>query len=125
MSNINEISGLNITVYHDFNDEVDFFRQHIWKCNGICSELKPYYGIVKRSMNKPPGIYDLWWKNHEKTCGGSFIKISEPEKKNNKIKKVKKNFKKIDEFFKIRNPEKKIKENNVQNYIFFFFFFSK
>ena len=36
MHNIKSISGLNITIYHNFKDEVDLFRKHIWRCDGPC-----------------------------------------------------------------------------------------
>ena len=29
MHNINAVSGLNITVFHSFHDEVDHFRKHV------------------------------------------------------------------------------------------------
>lgn len=78
---INAHGGYRITVYHSFHDEVDHFRQHIWKCNGPCQEKSPYFGIVKRSMNRPPGKSDMWWAKHERECGGQYSKIAEPEKK--------------------------------------------
>ena len=39
-------------------------------------------------MNRAPGPNDNWWKDHQTTCGGTFIKIREPEKP--QIKKGKK-----------------------------------
>lgn len=30
----------------------------------------PFYGWVKRSMNRAPGRNDFWWKRHEMSCGG-------------------------------------------------------
>ena len=30
-------------------------------------------------MNRAPGPNDTWWAQHKATCGGSFIKIKEPE----------------------------------------------
>jgi len=92
MKNINAVTGLNITVYHSFHDEVDYFRKHIWKCNGPCQQRKPYYGLVKRAMNRAPGPKDLWWKQHEKECGGQYTKIDGPEfhPEENKKQKTKK-----------------------------------
>ena len=80
MNHINEITGLNITIYHSFHDEVELMRKHIWKCNGKCVNDPPYFGIVKRAMNRAPGKGDFWWDKHLKYCGGTFTKISEPEK---------------------------------------------
>eukprot|EP00347_Sterkiella_histriomuscorum_P023736 403333563 len=79
MREINEQTGFNITIYHSFNDEVESYRQHVWLCNGKCRKQPPHYGMVKRQMNKPPGTYDDWWEKHQKSCGGQFIKIAEPE----------------------------------------------
>jgi len=79
MNNINAMTGLNISVYHSFHDEVDYFRKHVWKCNGPCQHQKPFYGLVKRAMNRAPGPTDYWWKQHQEKCGGQYIKIEGPE----------------------------------------------
>ena len=76
---INSSSGTNITVYHTFHDEVDVYRTHVWKCSGRCVEKPPYYGLVKRAMNRAPGPTDPWWAVHAAQCGGSYTKISGPE----------------------------------------------
>lgn len=80
MRRINSQTNLNISVYHNFNDEVQFYQKHWWRCNGICKDKPPYYGIVKRAMNRKPSPNDYWWLEHEKSCGGQFIKIREPDK---------------------------------------------
>lgn len=46
-----------------------------------CRDRPPYFGYVRRSMNRPPQPADSWHKQHEKDCGGSFTKISEPKGK--------------------------------------------
>ncbi|XP_048342214.1 DNA-dependent metalloprotease SPRTN isoform X2 [Sphaerodactylus townsendi] len=79
MHRINRLTGANITIYHEFHDEVDSYRQHWWRCNGPCQNRKPYFGYVKRSMNRAPSTNDFWWSEHQQTCGGTFIKIKEPE----------------------------------------------
>ncbi|XP_061756933.1 DNA-dependent metalloprotease SPRTN [Nerophis ophidion] len=79
MKRINMDSGTNITVYHSFNDEVDVYRQHWWRCNGPCQKRKPYFGYVKRAMNRAPSSVDPWWGDHQRTCGGTYIKVKEPE----------------------------------------------
>ncbi|PSN38355.1 hypothetical protein C0J52_06930 [Blattella germanica] len=80
-----------LLVYHSFHDEVKLYQQHWWRCNGPCQKRPPYFGMVKRSMNRAPGPSDFWWKDHEATCGGSYIKVREPpgfsdnaKKRNNK-----------------------------------------
>lgn len=80
MEQINRKTGLNITIYHQFHDEVDRCRNHIWRCNGNCSKQPPYFGFVKRAMNRAPGKSDNWFAQHQAECGGEFIKISEPDK---------------------------------------------
>uniref|UniRef100_U3C485 DNA-dependent metalloprotease SPRTN n=1 Tax=Callithrix jacchus TaxID=9483 RepID=U3C485_CALJA len=79
MHRINRMTGANITVYHTFHDEVDEYRRHWWRCNGPCQHRPPYYGYVKRATNREPSAHDYWWAEHQKTCGGTFIKIKEPE----------------------------------------------
>ncbi|CAD5224190.1 unnamed protein product [Bursaphelenchus okinawaensis] len=92
MRRINEIANVNITVYHSFHDEVRLYKQHWWRCNGRCQGVGPFYGYVKRSMNRAPSKNDTWWKSHQQLCGGTFIKVKEPEnyKKKEKTGKVKK-----------------------------------
>ncbi|KAF2019002.1 hypothetical protein BU24DRAFT_418586 [Aaosphaeria arxii CBS 175.79] len=76
---INNHGGYDITVYHTFHDEVDSYRTHIWQCDGPCRQRPPYFGLVKRSMNRPPGKTDTWWSAHLEQCGGQYAKISQPE----------------------------------------------
>lgn len=79
MHRINQESGTKITIYHSFHDEVKLYKQHWWKCSGPCQHRRPFYGLVKRSMNRAPGPNDNWWATHQASCGGSFVKIKEPE----------------------------------------------
>lgn len=79
MHKINKEAGTNITIYHDFHDEVKLYRQHWWKCNGPCQRKPPYFGTVRRSANRAPGPNDFWWQEHKEKCNGQFIKIKEPE----------------------------------------------
>lgn len=86
MHRINRLTGANITIYHDFHDEVEEYRRHWWRCDGPCQHREPYYGYVKRAMNRAPSAHDYWWDAHQKTCGGTFIKIKEPENSKGKGK---------------------------------------
>uniref|UniRef100_A0A3Q2YAI0 DNA-dependent metalloprotease SPRTN n=1 Tax=Hippocampus comes TaxID=109280 RepID=A0A3Q2YAI0_HIPCM len=79
MNRINKDSGANITVYHNFNDEVDVYRQHWWRCDGPCQTRKLYLGFVKRAMNRAPSALDPWWEDHQRTCGGTYTKVKEPD----------------------------------------------
>ncbi|TRY81311.1 hypothetical protein DNTS_005239 [Danionella cerebrum] len=79
MDRINQASGTNITIYHSFHDEVDVYRQHWWRCDGPCRNRRPFFGYVKRAMNRPPSARDPWWAEHQRTCGGVYTKVKEPE----------------------------------------------
>ncbi|XP_030302907.1 sprT-like domain-containing protein Spartan [Calypte anna] len=86
MRRINRLTGANVTIYHSFHDEVDLYRQHWWRCNGPCRNRKPYFGYVKRSMNRAPSARDFWWAEHQEKCGGTFTKVKEPENFSKKSK---------------------------------------
>ncbi|VDL86729.1 unnamed protein product [Schistocephalus solidus] len=70
MNRINKIAKTNITVYHSFHDEVNSYRVHWWQCNGICSKKPPYFGLVRRAVNRAPGPNDTWWSEHQLICSG-------------------------------------------------------
>lgn len=127
MNEINNLTGLHISVYHSFHDEVNFYKKYVWRCNGKCREWGPHYGYVRRQMNRPPQKADSWWSDHQKKCGGTFIRIlptdedlekqkkkrkkSTVKGKENKVKEKRKN-KTIDDFiFKNKDKENKGKEN--------------
>ncbi|NXM78251.1 SPRTN protein, partial [Serilophus lunatus] len=80
MRRINLLTGARVTIYHNFYDEIDLYRQHWWRCSGPCQNRAPYFGYVKRSMNRAPSAHDIWWEDHQRTCGGTFTKVKEPEK---------------------------------------------
>uniref|UniRef100_A0A0K0FAQ7 SprT-like domain-containing protein Spartan (projected from Caenorhabditis elegans ortholog dvc-1) n=1 Tax=Strongyloides venezuelensis TaxID=75913 RepID=A0A0K0FAQ7_STRVS len=84
MRKINSMCGTSITIYHTFNAEVRHYKTHVWRCNGPCSRRPPFWGYVRRSMNRTPSRNDYWWSEHVATCGGSFIKVKEPENYNGK-----------------------------------------
>lgn len=52
MNRINKSAGTTITIYHTFHDEVRHYQTHVWKCDGPCQHKSPYFGIVRRSMNR-------------------------------------------------------------------------
>ncbi|KAK8240253.1 SprT-like family-domain-containing protein [Phyllosticta capitalensis] len=87
-SAINTHGGYDVTIYHSFHDEVNNYRTHVWKCNGPCRDRPPYFGLVKRSMNRPPGKSDYWWGKHQLQCGGTYTKIAEPEKNAKQLKSL-------------------------------------
>ncbi|KAI6213319.1 Protein with SprT-like domain at the N terminus [Aphelenchoides besseyi] len=80
MNRINRIANTNITIYHTFNAEVALYKQHWWRCDGPCRNRGPFFGWVKRTMNRAPSSADTWFASHQATCNGKFIKVKEPEK---------------------------------------------
>ncbi|KAK3093026.1 hypothetical protein FSP39_010182 [Pinctada imbricata] len=114
MYRINKEAGVNITVYHSFHDEVAEYKKHWWRCNGPCQHRKPFFGYVKRAMNRAPGPNDNWWKDHQNSCNGVFIKIKEPEDYGKK-KKSQKDATKTDSKDK-KDP--KSKNNNMDIRVF-------
>lgn len=91
MHRINKEAGTNITIFHSFHEEVKLYQQHWWRCDGPCQKRPPYFGMVKRAMNRAPGPTDFWWEEHQGTCGGRYVKVREPpgfsEKKAKQISK--------------------------------------
>ena len=79
-----------LQVYHSFHDEVNSYRQHWWRCDGPCRDRKPFYGWVKRAMNRAPSPRDTWWPQHQATCGGTYQKVHEPDGYGQKKKGAKK-----------------------------------
>ncbi|KAF2131442.1 hypothetical protein P153DRAFT_286322 [Dothidotthia symphoricarpi CBS 119687] len=75
---VNNHGNYEVTIYHTFHDEVESFRTHVWQCDGPCKMQPPYFGLVKRSMNRAPGKSDNWWLKHEAECGGTYTKTQEP-----------------------------------------------
>ncbi|KAK1442526.1 hypothetical protein BgAZ_300440 [Babesia gibsoni] len=79
MNRVNEITGLNVTVYHNFRDELEYYRRHVWQCTGPCRLLPPYFGFIRRARNMAPGPRDRWWSAHLHFCGGTFRKVEGPD----------------------------------------------
>ncbi|CAE7011665.1 SprT multi-domain protein [Pyrenophora teres f. teres] len=75
---LNNHANYAVTIYHTFHDEVESYRTHVWQCNGPCQSQPPYFGLVKRSMNRAPAKSDTWWERHQAECGGAYTKIQEP-----------------------------------------------
>jgi hypothetical protein len=78
-------------IFHSFHNEVKLYQQHWWRCDGPCQKRPPYFGMVKRAMNRAPGPTDFWWEEHQASCGGRYAKVHEPpgfsEKKAKQISK--------------------------------------
>ena len=118
MNEINKETGFNVTVYHNFLDEVSYYAKYVWRCNGICRNKKPYYGYVRRQMNRPPQKADKWFMKHQKECGGTFIRISpteEEEKKEKELKKKKLKEKRNEKKKRDKSQSKSQNKNKSQN----------
>lgn len=85
---VNNHGGYGVSVFHTFHDEVDSYRTHVWECSGPCKSKAPFFGLVKRSMNRAPGKGDSWWAKHVEECGGSFTKIAEPEMRKDQVERL-------------------------------------
>jgi hypothetical protein len=85
---INAHGGYRVSAHHSFHDEVDSYRTHVWQCNGSCKDKAPIFGLVKRSMNRPPSKNDFWWMEHQKSCGGTFTKIAEPQLSKDQLRRL-------------------------------------
>lgn len=109
MHEINRLAGTDISVYHNFHDEVELYKKHWWRCEGPCKDRSPHYGFVKRTCNRAPSKNDRWWAQHEQTCGGVFIKVKEPEKAEKKPR-GKENKKKLPITPKIESPGSDIRK---------------
>ncbi|KJP86869.1 hypothetical protein AK88_03480 [Plasmodium fragile] len=83
MYRINKATGLCITIYHSFHKEVNFYRNHVWRCTGVCRTYPPHFGYVKRSMNRPPGPKEKWWRRHSSYCRGNFVKVEDAQEAKN------------------------------------------
>ncbi|XP_042216016.1 DNA-dependent metalloprotease SPRTN-like isoform X2 [Homarus americanus] len=78
MKRINDSEGSKITISHNFRKEVDKFRIHVYRCDGPCTTRRPYFGLLRRAIKRPPGPGDKWWARHQQECGGTFRKIEGP-----------------------------------------------
>ena len=53
LQRINQASGASITVYHTFNDEVDVYRTHWWKCRSVASLQSSVIGSTVGPIHSP------------------------------------------------------------------------
>ncbi|XP_053696021.1 uncharacterized protein LOC128743456 [Sabethes cyaneus] len=76
---LNRMLQTNISFSHKLTNINTLCRTQWYRCTGICSNYKPFNGIV-RSTEGEPGIQNEWWKTHAEDCGGTFYKIYEMSK---------------------------------------------
>ncbi|GLG93066.1 Zinc finger RAD18 domain-containing protein C1orf124-like [Gryllus bimaculatus] len=77
MERIDRLAGTNLTVDHDFHDEVDHYS-YFWECSGKCKKQ------IVSAVFRPPSSANVWWNDHQKNCGGKFNLIHDPKKKTGK-----------------------------------------
>ena len=47
MHRINQCAKTNITIYHEWHEETEFYKQHVWRCNGVCQNHPPFFGWLR------------------------------------------------------------------------------
>ncbi|VDK65046.1 unnamed protein product, partial [Anisakis simplex] len=115
MRRINARAGTHITIYHSFHAEVRNYHQHWWRCEGVCRKRPPFFGFVKRAMNRAPGPSDYWWSRHQASCGGKFVKVKEPEGYTNGKKKSLEGSKRKIETAETDNTDSKMKRSKSES----------
>ncbi|CAF1633426.1 unnamed protein product [Adineta ricciae] len=73
MLRINDLSGMNIKVYHKFVDEL--CGHYWWQCNGICKNWRPFYGYFRRPVYRQPSYHDYWFSEHKRCCNGQLMSV--------------------------------------------------
>ncbi|XP_045584641.2 DNA-dependent metalloprotease SPRTN isoform X1 [Procambarus clarkii] len=114
MKRINDCEGSKITIYHNFRREVDKFRIHVYRCDGPCTTRRPFFGILRRAIERPPGPSDKWWARHQQECGGTFHKIEGPGSALSIGSKEERNAKRISSSINLLN-EKPLLQSKVTN----------
>lgn len=75
MNRINEQTGANVSVLHDFHDEAALYENRLWRCNGECRNRPSQFGYVRNDSDTCDYVdfeSQWWWPYHVKTCGGNF-----------------------------------------------------
>lgn len=76
MNEINVKAGTNISIYHDFHNEVALYRKLLYRCNGICQTQPPNYGLfIPHSFDDSD-----WLVDHLVNCGGLLNRVSHTER---------------------------------------------
>ncbi|XP_058825733.1 DNA-dependent metalloprotease SPRTN-like [Topomyia yanbarensis] len=76
---LNRMLQTNISFSHRLINANTLCRTQWYRCTGICTNYKPFHGIV-RSTEGDPGLQNEWWKTHAEDCGGTFYKVYEMSK---------------------------------------------
>lgn len=77
MSEINYITGFNVTITHSYHEAVKALQTYVWRCDGVCRSQAAFnYGFVKRSVNRAPSSKDIFYSRHARLCDGQFKQIT-------------------------------------------------
>lgn len=77
MNEINVKAGTNISIYHDFHNEVALYRKLLYRCNGICQMQPPNYGLfIPHSFDDSD-----WLVDHLVNCGGLLSRVSHTKRR--------------------------------------------
>lgn len=77
INEINAKAGTNISVYHNFHNEVALCRKLLYRCNGICQIQSPNYGL----LHSFPDEMLTWYINHVVNCGGELNRVLHYDKR--------------------------------------------
>lgn len=75
MDRINAETGANISIYHNYSNEIALYEKRLWRCNGKCRNQPPKFGIIRLKEKEKDFVNfkdQLWWSYHLKNCGGYF-----------------------------------------------------
>lgn len=75
MNRIYSETGADVSVYHDYHDEIALYENRLWRCKGKCSNRPPNYGWLRVNLD---GTFDIdeSRKYHMKYCKRDFEVVS-------------------------------------------------
>lgn len=78
MHRINAQMGTEVSVHHKFDNEIAFYENRLWRCNGKCRKRSPQFGLVRNETYDFVDFEDQWWWSHHlKNCGGNFELVND------------------------------------------------
>lgn len=79
MNRIYRETGADVSVYHDYHNEIAMYENRLWRCNGKCRNRPPHFGLLQVNED---GICSLGksWLYHLKKCKRAFELVKADEK---------------------------------------------
>ncbi|KAG4070656.1 hypothetical protein HA402_013576 [Bradysia odoriphaga] len=65
MNRIYRQTGADVSVYHDYHNEVALYENRLWRCSGKCKNRPPHFGLFRA---KTEGTFDDECLYHLKYC---------------------------------------------------------